>query len=205
MDRDRFLQRVAAGLHCSGTRDDAPSPPFVAPPTAYPDDRAGMIRLFTDRLCELGGAALLVPDRATALAATAEAMRATGAATIACPPGLKWAGIEEKWTVDPRVADFGLSEADWGIAETGTVVLRHHGERGRGYSLVPPAAGFLLPVSRLVPRLGAVLRAVHQETDGPPACITFISGPSHSGDIAGIFCTGVHGPGDVRVWLIDDE
>jgi hypothetical protein len=124
---------------------------------------------------------------------------------IACPPSLVWPAIEERWTADPREADFGLSEAEWGIAASATVVLRHRGEYGRAFSLVPPAVGFLLPVSRLMPRLTPVVAAVHDDADAPPACITFVSGASHSSDIAGISCFGVHGPADVRVWLIEDE
>jgi len=164
-----------------------------------------MVRLFGERLRELGGATTLVPSREDAYASIAQSLHAKGLTTVACPPLLGEALMGGLQVRDVREAGFGLSEADWGIAETGTVVLRHEGEHGRGYSLVPPAVGFLLPVSRLVPHLGVVLAAVHEAASGPPACITFVSGPSHSGDIAGIFCAGVHGPGDVHVWLIGDE
>jgi len=172
-----------------------------------PLDRDALVRLFSERLGELGGAAALVATRAAAQAAIAERLRAHGTTTVACAPSLRWPGIDALWTADARTADYGLSEAEWGIAETGTVVLRHLGEHGRSSSLVPPAAGFLLPVSRLVPRLGPVVQAVHRESTAHelPACLTFISGPSHSGDIAGILVAGVHGPGDVSVWLIADE
>lgn len=205
MDRDRFLERVAAEVRNGGASSDAPLPAAVTGMRTGPTDRGGMVRLFTERLAELGGTTTLVPTRPAALAAISETLRRATDASVACPPGLRWAGIADIWTDDPRCAEFGLSEADWGIADTGTVVLRHQGERGRGYSLVPPAAGFLLPVSRLVPHLGVVLATIHEEMSPLPACITFISGPSHSGDIAGVTCTGVHGPGQVHVWLVEDE
>ena len=38
-----------------------------------------------------------------------------------------------------------------------------------------------------------------------PACITFMTGVSHSADIASVTCRGVHGPGEVVLWLIDGE
>lgn len=205
MDRERFLERVTAGLRRDAARDDAAVPSLAPPALRGPSERDGMLQRFTDRLLELGGAVTPAPTRAAALAAIAQTLRDRDEAIIACPPVLTWEGVEDLWTDDVRRAGFGLSEADWGIAETGTLVLCHHGQHARGYSLVPPAVGFLLPVSRLVPRLGSVLAAVHENSARPPACITFITGPSHSADIAGVPCTGVHGPGDVHVWLISDE
>jgi L-lactate utilization protein LutC len=207
VDRDLFLERVGASLRRSvNTPPPEPSPSTV-PVLPVPDDREGMLELFAKRLHELQGVARRVPSRAAALADIAALLlESYGPDTrIACPPSLVWPAIEERWTADPRDADFGLSEAEWGIAASATVVLRHRGEHGRAFSLVPPAVGFLLPVSRLMPRLAPVVAAVHDDAAGPPACITFVSGASHSSDIAGISCFGVHGPADVRVWLIEDE
>jgi L-lactate utilization protein LutC len=38
-----------------------------------------------------------------------------------------------------------------------------------------------------------------------PACVTFKTGPSRSMDLGYVSCVGVHGPGDVTVWVIADE
>jgi L-lactate utilization protein LutC len=205
MDRQVFLRRVERAVHSTGAPSDAARPATLAGTWDGPTERDEMVALFIARLAELGGTATVSPDRREALAAVSEALAAAGLRSVACPAGLEWEGIAGIRADDARGADFGLSEAAWGIADTGTVVLRHQGEHGRTYSLVPPAVGFLLPVSRLLPRLGAVLRAVATDPAGPPACITFVSGVSHSGDIAGVTCTGVHGPGQVHVWIIGDE
>lgn len=208
MDRDRFIARVAERLRTGDgshavTSTGSPAP-RDAPPTPTPDALAA---LFRDRLAELGGSATLVPTRDAAREAVTAIMASRGWSRLACAPGPRWTQIEDCWTSDPRAADLGLSEAEWGIAETGTVVVRHFGERGRSCSLVPAAAGFLLPLSGLRPTMAPVIAALHEQTltGQLPACVTFISGPSHSGDIGGIFVTGVHGPGDVHVWLIADE
>jgi L-lactate utilization protein LutC len=177
-----------------------------------PDDRDGVLALFGERLADVQGTATVVPSREDAFAAVAALLHERGLSTIACAPSLKWPAVEDHWTDDPRVADFGLSEAEWGVAVSGTVVLRHRGERGRAYSLVPPSVGFQLPASRVIPRLGPVLAALVDDAGGCdgdaadlPACVTFVSGASHSSDIAGVSVVGVHGPADVHVWLIDDE
>lgn len=149
--------------------------------------------------------AVRVSDRGQAQAAVVALARERGWTGVACAPSLRWPALDDLWTEDPRCVDFGLSEAEWGIAETGSVALRHHGDRGRGHSLLPPVVGFVLPASRLVPRPGDVLGRLHDAAASLPACVTFVTGPSHSGDIAGVMCYGVHGPAEVRVWLIDDE
>ena len=71
---------------------------------------------------------------------------------------------------------------------------------------MPPAAGVFVPASGLVPRLGDITARL-AATDRPdlPACVTFMTGPSRSMDIGYVSCMGVHGPGDVVVWVIADE
>jgi len=68
-----------------------------------------------------------------------------------------------------------------------------------------PAVGLTLPLSRLVARLGDLLRQLVQNRGPLPACITMITGPSASADIAGVRTLGVHGPGEVHVWIIENE
>ena len=206
MDREAFLQHVrlqlrGAANHATERPEPLPSPRAPARHSALTG--RDLMLLFAERVRELGGDVAAVASRADACAAIARRLRDEGVA-IACPRELLWPEVEHLWTDDPRRAGFGLSVADWGIAETGTVVLRHRGPYGRTFSLVPPSVGFLLPSSRLTPHLGVALAALN-EADAAPACVTLVSGPSHSGDIAGLTCTGVHGPGDVRIWLIEDE
>lgn len=207
MDRDRFIARVAERL---GRRDRHVPPVPVASPRTPEDgcsaDRDALVHLFCERLADTGGTATLVPTRRAAQEAVAAILAERGWSSLACPPGVRWPHVSDLWTPDVRAADLGLSEADLGIAETGTVVVRHEGELGRSLSLVPRAVGFFLPLSGLRSSLGEVIAALDLDAGPlPPACVSFISGPSHSGDIAGIFVTGVHGPGVVYVWLIADE
>jgi len=224
VERDVFIARVAARLRPSTTTGDVllPAPvvphgvaagrarlgvarPAAAPAGGPPEDRDGLIELFATRLGEAGGEVARVPDRRQAQAAMAAMARERGWTSFSCAPSLRWPATDDLWADDPRRAAFGLSEAEWGIAETGSVVLRHAGERGRGHSLLPPVVGFLLPASRLVRAVGDVLGLIHDAPEPLPACVTFVTGPSHSGDIAGVMCYGVHGPAEVRVWLIEDE
>lgn len=104
------------------------------------------------------------------------------------------------------VADLGITTADLGIAETGTVVLFNGGQRGRVASLLPPHYLVILPEARLVPSLAEAMEQIgRRATDGLPACLNLITGPSRTGDIEGDLAFGVHGPGQVEVILLQED
>ena len=112
---------------------------------------------------------------------------------------LRAAGGTGEISDDPaRVA--GALEADFGIAETGTVVEVSGTSRSRLASLLPEAHLVVLPVGRLRASLGGVLSEV--EAAGiPGAAVTLITGPSRTADIEQVLTIGVHGPKRVHVIL----
>jgi L-lactate utilization protein LutC len=181
------------------------APAATAPLPAPGRDRPALVALFVERLHELGSDAWVVATTAVAQSELELLVAEHGWQAIACEPGLCWPGIAAQWTAEPRDAALGLCLADAAIAETGSVVVYSGPEVRRGYSLVPPAAGFFVPASVLVPSLGDVLRALPADTAALPSCVSFISGPSGTSDIAATHVTGVHGPGEVFVWVIADE
>lgn len=92
----------------------------------------------------------------------------------------------------------GATEADYGIAETGTVVEVSSPSRSRLASLLPESHLVVLPVDRLRAGLGEVLSEIE-----PPrgAAVTLITGPSRTADIEQVLTIGVHGPARVHVVL----
>jgi L-lactate dehydrogenase complex protein LldG len=97
--------------------------------------------------------------------------------------------------------DAGVTTAQWGIAETGTLVLESACERSRLVSLVPPMHVALLSTARLCPSLSDALARV----DRASHAITFITGPSRTSDIELTLVVGVHGPQTVHVLLLEEE
>lgn len=103
-------------------------------------------------------------------------------------------------------ADMGITYAEMGLSETGTVVLWNGGGRGRLVSLLPPVYVAILSESQIYTRLTEGVAAIHEQVpNGLPACINFITGPSRTGDIEMELALGVHGPGKVHVILLQDE
>lgn len=94
--------------------------------------------------------------------------------------------------------DVGVTNAQAGIAETGTLVLDSSVERNRLVSLVPPIHIAILDASRIYQTLGETLSALQSGEEISPA-ITFITGPSRTADIELTLAIGVHGPQELYV------
>ncbi|MCA8975237.1 MAG: lactate utilization protein C [Planctomycetes bacterium] len=95
-------------------------------------------------------------------------------------------------------SDLGVTAAQWGIAESGTLVLDSSAERHRLASLLPPVHVALLPASRVLANLGELLKTVGRPL---PTAVTFITGPSRTADIELQLVLGVHGPRQLHVVL----
>ncbi|HSK63201.1 MAG TPA: lactate utilization protein, partial [Pyrinomonadaceae bacterium] len=99
--------------------------------------------------------------------------------------------------------DVGITNAQAGIAETGTLVLDSSVERNRLVSLVPPVHIAILDASRIYTTLGETLAALQSGSELSPA-ITFITGPSRTADIELTLAIGVHGPQELYVIVNDN-
>ena len=103
-------------------------------------------------------------------------------------------------------ANVGIAAADFGIAETATLAevavddsLRLVSALPRTYIGIVKASDLIDRLQDSAPRLRAIFR------DNPRNCtVSFISGPSRTGDIELILTLGVHGPGEAHVIIIDD-
>lgn len=105
--------------------------------------------------------------------------------------------------------DVGITGAQWGIAETGTLVLSTTDERNRLLSLVPPVHLALLRERDIVATAAEVLAEVGRQilggNDGEGSAVTFITGPSRTSDIELTPVLGAHGPGQLHVIIIGDD
>jgi L-lactate utilization protein LutC len=101
-------------------------------------------------------------------------------------------------------SDVGVTRAQAGIAETGTLVLDSSVERNRLVSLVPPIHIAILNASQIYPTLADVLTVLHSTKDLSPA-ITFITGPSRTADIELTLAIGVHGPQELYVIVVQNN
>jgi L-lactate dehydrogenase complex protein LldG len=102
------------------------------------------------------------------------------------------------------VADAGITGADFGLADTGTLVLESGPGRERSVSLLPPIHVAVLCAENLLPRTADLLAGPLFSWNAPDrnaACVTLITGSSKTGDIEMELVHGVHGPGRLHVIL----
>lgn len=94
--------------------------------------------------------------------------------------------------------DVGISNAQAGIAETGTLVLDSAYEKHRLVSLVPPVHIAIINASAIVETLSEALTLLQKDKEISPV-VTFITGPSRTADIELTLAIGVHGPQQLYV------
>lgn len=192
------------------------------PPAAQPKARITIpsltmeerIRLFQERLEVLGGKvhrAATYQDAAgvvgellqgeTAVASNAPALRHAGVTAMAnVSSGY---GDEPSLRAACASAPFGISGADYGLAETGSIVTIAANE-ARLVSLLPPVHIALLSKARMLTGLDEFY-TLHPQPARQSASTVFITGPSRSADIEMILVRGVHGPRVIHVIVIDEE
>ncbi len=112
--------------------------------------------------------------------------------------------LEEPSPSELFACDIGVTATQWGIVETGTLVLESERERHRLLSLIPPVHIAILEASRICLTLGEALASVrgHSAADLSPT-VTLITGPSRTSDIELILAIGVHGPQALSVIILD--
>lgn len=94
-------------------------------------------------------------------------------------------------------ARIGVTQADYGIGDTGTLVLVSGGEQHRLLSLVPPVHVSLLHPQKIVPSLASLIPCLERRFAAgkiTPQAVTMITGPSRTADIEHTLTIGVHGP-----------
>lgn len=111
--------------------------------------------------------------------------------------------------LDPRAGDRAMYASDVGItgvwtavAETGSLVCTSGEQQWRGMSLIPPVHVAVVRREQILPDLLDLFARL--STDSLPPNVTLISGPSKTSDIAGILITGVHGPREVHVFVLEE-
>jgi L-lactate utilization protein LutC len=217
--RDSMLQQIRDAVR-EGNRagDAAPLPERGnAGYQGAGDDPAAR---FQQELTAVGGKCHRVPDASSATACVLDLLRAKGARRVVLGRGgildslnlatsLANAGIQTTpfaALAEPErraaffVADVGITGAEHLVAETGTAILATRPDQLRSLSLLPPVHILVAGRSQILPDLFDLFALGPQ---GPPACLTLITGPSKTGDIELTLVTGVHGPGELHVVLID--
>ncbi|MCU0493289.1 MAG: lactate utilization protein [Chloroflexaceae bacterium] len=234
MSRDQILNSIRAGLakNRPWLEVEAAKAPHTPPPFVHPQED-DLPAQFANELGKLAGKAYRAEDDEAALEIIAGIVHKKGATSAITwelssinLPGLaellREAGVslldsqvsgmdgarkERLQTLEPALVC--ISGADVGIAESGSLLLRHAPGKPRLASLLAPAHIAVLRESQLVRGLGEALALVRQrhgdDIFDTTSNITLITGPSRTADIEMTLSLGIHGPPEIHVVLIGDQ
>ena len=112
-------------------------------------------------------------------------------------PGLKFE-VTRELAADSKI---GISQMDWALANTGTIVQDSTSVEQRLVSTLPQIHIALIATDRILPDLPDLLAKVDPGESGYLAMIT---GPSRTSDIERVLTIGVHGPLRLIIVCVDE-
>jgi len=208
--KDTILHRVRTALaRSAGAAPDAAPDARIRIPEYQPER---LVEMFSVALAALTGKTYEVGSPAAARGKIEELI--SGKTAVASPsPLLRDWGITglpgvRSGFADARAlreaaaaADFGITVAEYGLAETGTLVMMASAEESRLVSLLPPVHIAILQRERLLTGLDEFYARFPLPGEHTSATV-FITGPSRTADIEMLLVRGVHGPGAIHVIVV---
>jgi L-lactate dehydrogenase complex protein LldG len=112
---------------------------------------------------------------------------------------------DDGYTVaDLESCSAAITGCDFLIAQTGSLLVSSGSAGGRALSVLPPHHVAVARVDQMVPDLATALRGAKERYAANwPSFLSFVTGPSRTGDIERILVLGAHGPKRLTVLLID--
>jgi L-lactate dehydrogenase complex protein LldG len=99
--------------------------------------------------------------------------------------------------------DAGITGCDALIAQTGSVLVTNRSAGGRALSVLPPHHVVIARREQLLRDLPAAFQLLKQKYGANyPSMMSFITGPSRTGDIERILVLGAHGPKKLTIFLL---
>ncbi len=210
--RREILDSIRGHLAASAPFDAVRQTPHAPPAAVRPvSPQLAPLERFKQALEAVGGDWIMVTDEADAAVELQVILQLKGLRRVAVTDAplvrrvLKHLKTDAVFVENADKAtlfgcDAGVTGAQYGIAETGTLVLESNQERHRLASLVPPVHIALLEVANIKQTMGEVLALINKDLS---RVVTFITGPSRTSDIELTLAIGVHGPAELYVIVIE--
>ena len=213
---DVVFERVRKALGRTGPMTTKPVPPAIDEPIArlvYSD--IGLAELFEKRatsmkmLVEAVRVDQLLPKTAeflhenrskSVMLSATKLLEDLKAVEFLRAAGLQARSWREMSADEAYEFDAGMTDVDYAVAESGSLVIRHRPEHGRLLSLVPFVHIAVVQPRNLLPDMIDLFETLAREGTG--SGVTMISGPSKTADIEMNTVLGVHGPNVVKAFVL---
>ena len=173
------------------------------------------LAILAEQLAKLKAVLIRVPDHAAAAKSIAELAAAKNwkkvayhghdllRPVVAALPCETWeadAGFDKQRL---EGCDAGLTTCESIVAQLGAILVSSASSGGRALSILPHAHVVVADAAQVVPDLGSALAlAKARHGDRMPSMLSFITGPSRTGDIERILVLGAHGPKELYLVLV---
>lgn len=101
--------------------------------------------------------------------------------------------------------DVGVTYADYGIAETGTLVVDSKSEDLRLATMITNIHVAILPASKIRETSLDLTAEMNEMLEKSAGYMAFITGPSRTADIERILALGVHGPLELHILILEGK
>jgi L-lactate dehydrogenase complex protein LldG len=101
----------------------------------------------------------------------------------------------------PNDIAVGFTSAQYGLAETGTLVIDSASEDLRLATMLSQIHVAVLDPARICRDMQALEQDLQRRMDSPPSYMAFITGASRTADIERVLTIGVHGPVELHILL----
>lgn len=101
--------------------------------------------------------------------------------------------------------DIGFTVADYGIGETGTLVVNSSSEELRLATMVSEIHVAVIPKSRIRATAEDMYAELKSFMSQKPNYLAFITGASRTADIERVLALGVHGPLELHILILEDK
>ncbi len=213
MSRDQVLLKVRTAL---GRASGQPPPPILSPMLKLQEvPRETRVTEFIRHFENLAGKAFRVSDLDAARAQVLDLLE-NRTAVASNAPFLEECGITSLPRVQSGIrnveelsracaeAGAGITGADYALCATGTLIMLASPREARLISLLPPLHIAVIPASAILTSLDELFTLLPQPAEQSSSMV-MITGPSRTADIEQILVRGVHGPGEVRVIIVEGK
>ena len=115
----------------------------------------------------------------------------------------RWSDIFSN-TISLATCDVSITGCEYLVARTGSIVMSAAEQSGRTVSVYAPVHICIAYTQQLVFEIkDALLLLKNKYENNIPSFITFATGPSRTADIEKTLVTGVHGPKEVYLFLVE--
>ncbi|HTL07451.1 MAG TPA: lactate utilization protein [Chitinophagaceae bacterium] len=204
--KEVILKKIRKALSAS---TPLPFPQSEGTGSVYHPAQQEMEIQFAEQFTKLQGKFLFCLTLAEAAAQLTALATAKSWANIYCTEtalqaALQKAGFTNFSNTPLADCDAAITTCDSLVARTGSIVLSSHSASGRTTSVYAPVHICIAYTKQLVYDIKDALQQARDHYGNQlPSIISFASGPSRTADIEKTLVTGVHGPKEVYLLLVD--